>query len=590
MSTSQLSSSLPKKKCLRCGQPATLLLRKTLPACTECAQKAVENRAKGLLEHARGAAILDRLGELDLVRDQGLEKGKQKDVSMRGGVALAFSGGASSRALLDIAARNLKPPSRSQAAELEAAMNSNSTSSSKSRKSRPVDVTRIDVIYIDDSAVIAGAQDATEQVRQIVEAQGGEEAGLNFVPLKLEDVFSAEEDDGIAESVSCIVGPADARRISTQISRSDDRRSLLKSLFAQVYPPSTSRTSTASARSRAEDLHALLIQRLLLRTARSLGDGSVLLGDNASRGAISLIDGVAKGRGHKWPVEGASVMWQDGLLVLRPLRDALAKEIAFFNKTLSLQDLTSKDVVSSEIISNTRRIAAAVTPTGSNSSASTTGALEKASIGRLTENFIYSLEKGVPSTVSTVGRTGSKLVLKQSSSEEDSNDVTPFQEFFSSNAATTSTDDSLENQLDSVSISTSSNRPKLSGLGQKGDRLIAAVRQLPQWSSIRNGCAFCLLPTQAGSSQWKSKLSITSKLKLDENGQPIGVVDEKEESKSDIHSESHPLALDQYLCYSCTFILDVPEEVASQNGVVPTLALPSFVLTAAQRRQAHNQR
>ncbi|KAJ1020065.1 hypothetical protein NDA16_004345 [Ustilago loliicola] len=38
-------------------------------------------------------------------------------------------------------------------------------------------------------------------------------------------------------------------------------------------------------------------------------------------------------------------------------------------------------------------------------------AMDKSSIARLTETFILNLEKGVPSTVTTIGKTGSKLVL-----------------------------------------------------------------------------------------------------------------------------------------------------------------------------------
>lgn len=87
----------PRRKCARCGEPSSLLLRKTFATCTACAQKSVENKAKGILEHARGAALLDRLGNLDTLDDgrrQSVRQGKERE---RGGVAVAFSGGASSR-------------------------------------------------------------------------------------------------------------------------------------------------------------------------------------------------------------------------------------------------------------------------------------------------------------------------------------------------------------------------------------------------------------------------------------------------------------------------------------------------------------
>lgn len=95
--SSSSSSALPARlrKCSRCDSSSTLLLRKNVPSCTPCAQRAVEQRAKGILEHARGAALLDRQGGVDRLR-----KGKGRRVepeAERGGIALGFSGGGSSR-------------------------------------------------------------------------------------------------------------------------------------------------------------------------------------------------------------------------------------------------------------------------------------------------------------------------------------------------------------------------------------------------------------------------------------------------------------------------------------------------------------
>lgn len=61
------------------------------------------------------------------------------------------------------------------------------------------------MIYIDDSALVPGARDQTEAIRDIISEQGGEEAGLHFISLKLEDVFGHE---GGMEVVDCLVGPA----------------------------------------------------------------------------------------------------------------------------------------------------------------------------------------------------------------------------------------------------------------------------------------------------------------------------------------------------------------------------------------------
>jgi hypothetical protein len=53
-------------------------------------------------------------------------------------------------------------------------------------------VDAIDVIYVDDSGVIEGAEDRTEVVRDIVQQEGGERQGIFFWPLKLSDVFDDE--------------------------------------------------------------------------------------------------------------------------------------------------------------------------------------------------------------------------------------------------------------------------------------------------------------------------------------------------------------------------------------------------------------
>lgn len=551
------SASKPKQ-CHRCGNAAaTLLLRRIVLSCTPCAQKAVESRAKGILEYVRGAAILRRIGQLDSL---GKGKGRQVDeaqLSPRGSIALAFSGGSSSRALLDIATRSLQSPSRAQLEMMLAS--AGSSSSDKPRKSRPVEVMRIDVLYIDDSALFPDMEDQTEVIRSIVEEQGGEASGLNFVPLKLEDIFA----DQAAQAVECLLGPAEIRRARAAgqtTSSAQSSRQLLLDLFASINPSSVSRASASSARTRAEDLHALLTQRLLIKKTRELGDSTLLLGDNASRTAINLLQGMSKGKGHKWPVEGATILWRDDLLIARPLAETVSKEVSFYNRTMGLREVTPRELVTDDVLASRSHIEG-------------TGMGEKASIGRLTENFIYALEKGVPSTVNTVTRTGGKLTLK--GGEQDLGSVG---DVLSSEASS-----KLAEGTPSTS-SRSSNQLNLTGLGQKADRLVLSSKTLPRWNG-HNACPLCDLPAEVGASDWKGKLSIVGKL---EEG---GEIAKYATAKAQRNGAEGWVDLHKLLCYACLLVLDVPEEVYAQTGrgqdsegAAPRLVLPSYVLAAAQAR------
>lgn len=295
-----------------------------------------------------------------------------------------------------------------------------------------------------------------------------------------------------------------------------------------------------------------------------MGDAALLLGDNASRGAINLIDGIAKGRGHKWPVEGAAAIWRDDLLVLRPLRDCFAKELAFYNRTLRLSYLAPQDLVASSVLASR------------GDSGNGGGAGEKASIGRLTENFIFHLERGVPSTVNTVGRTGGKLVM----AEAAEGDIAP-----------------IEATLDALSLAdtqaaSSSGAPTLTvGTGQKGNRLVQGVKALPRWNG-QNACPLCGLPAQKGASDWKGKLSIVGA--LDSEGHVSKYASPSTTADGAEQNQASGVELEKLLCYACLILLDVPEEMHVKHAVQPQLGrivlpLPGYVLEAARARLAPRQ-
>ncbi|CAO1615901.1 unnamed protein product [Parajaminaea phylloscopi] len=550
------------RNCIRCGSPATLRLRKTFPSCTPCAIRGFGTRAKPITELARGAALWDRTQSCE-----GSHRAREA-----GGVALAFSGGPNSRALLDVVTKQLRPPPLSdQAATAGDNVASSSGSSSRNERARPVEVTRIDVVYIDDSAVVPGARDQTEEVKQIVEEQGGAKAGLRLVALRLEDVFEVNGGSPHgAAGVTCLVGPGEARRIAATQAQTSERspRQLLQDLFSSIHSPATPRASQGSARTRIEDIHYILTQRLLRQAARRAGCRALLLGDTGSRGSIRLMESLSKGGAHKWPVDGAASIWIDDLLVLRPLRDALSKEVGFYNRIQGLRYLIPADTVTDSVLSG---------KAGG-------GMAEKASIGRLTENFIFALEKGVPSTVSTVGRTGAKLKLK------------------GGDAMGGSLADSLRDSKGQESNESMYH----SGVGQKGDVIMKkVVRDVPRWSAWgRRGqsvspslshlplpCPLCGLPAQPGASAWRGSLSIRDSSAVaaaDKSASPEANATAEGTPSGDVTSEWQ--RLDVLLCYSCLVILDIasgdeaPSPQTSPDGT-RALVLPLYVLEAVHDRQ-----
>ena len=122
--------------------------------------------------------------------------------------------------------------------------------------------------------------------------------------------------------------------------------------------------------------------------AKALSCNKIFSGESATSLAISLLSGVAMGR-------GAQVANQSGFCdfrsadvqLLRPLREFSVDEVAFFNK-YQLPEIL---------------------PTPHVSKATAQDHLGSYSIEKLTETFVLGLQSGFPSTVPTIFRTGDKL-------------------------------------------------------------------------------------------------------------------------------------------------------------------------------------
>ncbi|XP_027629270.1 cytoplasmic tRNA 2-thiolation protein 2 isoform X1 [Tupaia chinensis] len=134
-----------------------------------------------------------------------------------------------------------------------------------------------------------------------------------------------------------------------------------------------------------EELLQTLRSHLVLHVARAHGYSKVMTGDSCTRLAIKLVTNLALGRGAflAWDT-GFSDERQGDVVLVRPMCNHTLKEVAFYNRLFAVPSV--------------------LTP------ALGTKAPEKASVHRLVEAFMLRLQTQFPSTVSTVCRTGEKLL------------------------------------------------------------------------------------------------------------------------------------------------------------------------------------
>ncbi|XP_054054826.1 cytoplasmic tRNA 2-thiolation protein 2 isoform X2 [Rissa tridactyla] len=138
---------------------------------------------------------------------------------------------------------------------------------------------------------------------------------------------------------------------------------------------------TSTAR---EELLQMLRTHLILQTARTRGYTKVMTGESCTRVAIKLLTNLALGRGAFLAVDTGFVDNRHGdVMVVRPMREYMAKEIAFYNHFFDVPTVIAPPLP-------TKR-------------------QEKPSIHRLIERFLLGLQEDFPSTISTVYRTGEKL-------------------------------------------------------------------------------------------------------------------------------------------------------------------------------------
>uniref|UniRef100_A0A674N4U1 Cytoplasmic tRNA 2-thiolation protein 2 n=1 Tax=Takifugu rubripes TaxID=31033 RepID=A0A674N4U1_TAKRU len=133
-----------------------------------------------------------------------------------------------------------------------------------------------------------------------------------------------------------------------------------------------------------QDLLNTLRQHLLVHTARTEGYSKLMLGDHCTRLAIKLLTSISLGRGAQLAQDtGFADLRFGDVIIVKPMRDYSAKEIAYYNHMFSVPTVFTPNLE--------------------------TKTTEKASIQRLTESFVTKLQADFPSTVSTIYRTSEKL-------------------------------------------------------------------------------------------------------------------------------------------------------------------------------------
>ncbi|PNF40658.1 hypothetical protein B7P43_G05899 [Cryptotermes secundus] len=162
----------------------------------------------------------------------------------------------------------------------------------------------------------------------------------------------------------------------------DDHKELqLKKLMGSIY-----------SLTGKEDLLLKLRNQLLVKIAKRLKCTKIFSADTADHLAVKLLSSVALGRGAQLPLDIGFCDTRDpDVMLLRPMRDFMKKEVVFYNIFNKLESVFIPSLG--------------------------TKANAHVSIQKLTETFVTDLQEDFPATVSTIFRTGDKLNMANSMTE-----------------------------------------------------------------------------------------------------------------------------------------------------------------------------
>ncbi|KAK8865669.1 hypothetical protein IAR55_000814 [Kwoniella newhampshirensis] len=258
------------------------------------------------------------------------------------------------------------------------------------------------VVYVEFAGALEGVEDRLDEIKGWVE---GLNKGLGWVGIRAEDVFDGDLKDRLRRLAGVV----------TEDGKQEDiRRGIAVDLKDPELPLFPLPSSSASSAKPLDHLRSLLaslpppsrpallsniLSSLLTFVSQTIPNIShLLLGETSTRQAQRLISGTASGRGWSLPLDLASARKDDGGLVrLKPMKDISVKEAAVYCRLKGLDGFTRND----------RRWDAAG-PAGKRDARGKGGVT---SLEMLTEQFIAGLSVSHPSTVSTINRTGDKLVF-----------------------------------------------------------------------------------------------------------------------------------------------------------------------------------
>lgn len=208
------------------------------------------------------------------------------------------------------------------------------------------------VLYIDEGAVLGLTEEERKDVKKDIQQFVSDNGNFAFHEAVLEELFLGEDGDITAATQK------------------------LTDCFNSV--------STLTAK---EDLLRSLRNQLLIKVAGTTGIPKVMVGDSASRIAVRILSNISQGRGEALSYDIGFVDSRHGNIILRPMREFVAKEISLYNFFNNVEAVN---------------IPTLATKSGC-----------YASIDRLTEEFISGLQAQLSSTVNTVFRTGDKLSVNE---------------------------------------------------------------------------------------------------------------------------------------------------------------------------------
>ncbi|XP_056250763.1 cytoplasmic tRNA 2-thiolation protein 2 [Seriola aureovittata] len=248
------------------------------------------------------------------------------------------------------------------------------------------------IVYIDEGGAVG--QSVEERRRTVAELQAVFKAtGFPFHMVPLEQVLDLPS-SVVVTAPAASEQPASAYKAAVDhFIQSDSSSCSTPQDHEQTSVPEVQESHTqllqqlvgsAQTLTARQDLLNTLRHHLLVHTARTEGYSKLMLGDNCTRVAVKLLTSISLGRGAQLAQDtGFSDSRYGDIILVRPMRDYSAKEIAYYNHMF--------------------RVPSVFIPGGD------TKTTDKASIQRLTESFVTKLQADFPSTVSTIYRTSEKL-------------------------------------------------------------------------------------------------------------------------------------------------------------------------------------